>query len=162
MFELLLSIFIVSFIIIVWATIIGVLIAWYVRRVRTIRASEPQFEGERIEIQLLAAFIGLKPLPTIALVRQNYNPKLFFLPGGIEFKVISKKYKQYSEIESVDILTWRQTRNITFNFRDSIFNFSGNVIVDKVLTDALAFLEKKGVPLTPKARSFLAQANSQS
>lgn len=162
MFEMLVDIFIALIIIIVWATIIGVLIAWYVRRVRAIRASDPKFEGERIEIPLLAAFIGLKPLPTIALVRQNYNPKLFLLPSGIEFKVISKKYKQYSEIESVDILTWRQTRNITFNFRDSIFNFSGNVIVDKVLADALAFLEKKGAPLTPKARSFLAQASSQS
>lgn len=128
----------------------------YKRKINQIKTSELVFNNNEMSVPLLASFLGIKYLPSpFVLGHNNLNPKLTFLQDGVEYKFFSKKYKRYSDIESVDIWIAPHTKNLEFKFNDSVFIFIGNLYDEKNLKSVLDFLKKKNCPLSPEAREFL-------
>ncbi len=129
---------------------------FYKRKINQIKGSELVFNNNEMSVPLLASFLGIKYVPSpFVLGHNNLNPKLTFLQDGIEYKIFSKKYKRYSDIELVDIWIGPHTKNLHFKFNDSIFTFRGNLYDEKNLKSVLDFLKKKNCPLSPEAREFL-------
>ncbi len=152
--NLVISIFGIAIILFV-TTLLGVL-KLYKRKINQIKSSELVFKNNAMSVPLLASFLGIKHLPSpFAFGHNNLNPKLTFLEDGIEYKVFFKKYKKYSDIESVDIWIGPRTKNLHLKFNDSMFTFIGNVYDEKNLKSVLDFLKKKNCQLTPEAKELL-------
>lgn len=129
---------------------------FYKRKINQIKRSELVFNNNEMSVPLLASFLGIKYVPSpFVLGHNNLNPKLTFLQDGIEYKFFFKKYKRYSDIESIDIWISPRTKNLHFKFNNSIFTFIGNLYDEKNLKSVLDFLKKKNCPLTSEAREFL-------
>jgi hypothetical protein len=152
---------VINFIII--AIVLVFVIRFYKRKKVEIKKRGLDFNDNETSVPLLASFVGIKFLPTIIAVGyNNISPKLIFFEEGIGYKVFSKSYKKYSDIELVDIWITFGTRNLTFKFRNSIFTFTANLGDDNNLKNALGFLQKKNCPLSSKAEKFLSNEKIKS
>ena len=129
---------------------------FYKRKVEKIKKTELDSRSNEMQVPLLAGFLGIKFLPPLlGFAKNNINPQLNFLWDGIEYKLLTKKFKKYSDIAMVDILILAGTKNLIFKFFNSIFTFSGNLYSEDNLRSALGFLQKKNCPLSPRAKEFL-------
>lgn len=81
-----------------------------------------------VRIPVIATFLGLRWLsPWIALAANSLNPSLSLGPGGMEYRVLRRRYVSYAAVESVEVRTALGTMNLNFVFRDTAVTFTANV-----------------------------------
>ncbi len=153
-----LAILIISAALIISLIVLFLVFTFYRRKITEIQKHNINFDDSKIPIPLLASFGRIKFLPSfLAIGHNSINPQLILLKDGMEYRLFPKKYKDYSDIELVDITVLPGTRNLDFRFKNSIFTFSANVFDEANLKNALKFLQKKNCPLSDKAKEFLLQ-----
>lgn len=106
-------------------------------------------------IPLIAAFTGVKGVPWVALSWSSLAPRLILQEQDFHYQAIRLERRPYSDIASVDLHTTIGTVNIVLAFRDSVLTFAGNTGSKDIAAKALAILQQKGCPLTPRARALL-------
>lgn len=141
----------------IFAAVFAGIIYYYFRKVKGIQYQEVDFKAERIEIPLLAAFIGLKGIKLFAFGHNSLNPKLRFFDDQVEFKCFRTKKKTYADIELVEVFRAKTlaTQNLELHFKNSSLKYVFNVVNVDTLKQAVSFLEKKGCSLSAGAQDFL-------
>ena len=116
---------------------------------------EPAGDGEWTRIKVAAAFGGLSFLPWWwGTSTNNANPLFEIGANGIRYRVIAKRERRFSEIESVDVRTAWRTVSLYFRFREGLGTFSANVREAGEAARALRLLQGK-VRLGEKARKIV-------
>ena len=105
-------------------------------------------------IPLRVSFIGLKSVPKIALAHNNLAPMLVLFEDHLVQRVIFKKPRKYSDIESVDVSS-TDTPNLDIAYTDSRWTFSCKLEDKRDFIKVLHFFERKGVRLGAEARRML-------
>lgn len=114
--------------------------------------SDTEDTSDWTAIKVAAAFGGLRFLPWWwGVSSNNANPSLEIGPGRIRYRVIAKRERLLSEIESVDVRTAWRTVNLCFRFREGLSTFSANVRQIDEAARALRLLQGK-VPLGERAQ----------
>jgi len=113
---------------------------------------------EGIEIPLRASFTGLSFLPGIALGHNSLNPLLHLHPDGIEYRVIRRRRRHWSDVARVDAFTAFGTRDLTFRWTDTVFAFTANIGDDRSRILVLRIVEYRGLTLSESARRLLADS----
>ncbi len=145
---------------------IVIFVVWqiYKRKIRRINQMPDiplTIPAEGFGVPILATFTGSKTLPRqISFSHNNLNPSLRLFKDRIDCKVVLKKSIFFAEIENVDIWDTFATRNLQIYVRDQEDLFSANLLNRRNLARVLGFLKKRGVPLSNRAKAFLA-ANSE-
>ncbi len=116
--------------------------------------SEP-LPDEGIKVPIFVSFTGVKGVPLWALGSNNAYPLLRFLPDQIEMRVIRPSFRPYSDIERAEIFQKFKSNNLRFEWKDTRFTFSANVIRRDWLWQVVAFLARRAVPLGEQATQFL-------
>lgn len=111
---------------------------------------------EGVAIPLLASFTGLRGVPLLSLSRNSINPALHLHPDRVVYRVVGRRTKPLANIRQVTVMTAPFTRNVDFEFLDSMFSFTANVKDDAWRLWLLRQLQERGVPLAPKALGLLA------
>ena len=106
-------------------------------------------------VPVVATFIGFKNVPLIAVAYNNISSSLILFEDYVEYKVCRTRRYNYSKIDSVGVYRTIGTENIEFNFRSSLFSFSGNLFEKENLIELLEFFQRKGLKLTDKAAALL-------
>lgn len=128
-----------------------------VQRINQMPDIPPNIPVKGFEVPLLAAFTGLKKLPRqISFSHNNLNPSLTLFEDRLDCKVILKKSIRFAEIENADIWDTFATRNLQIYVRGKEDLFSANLLNRKNLAQVLRFLKNRGVPLSDRARDFIA------
>ena len=141
---------------------VAIFIVWqiYKRKVQRINQMPniPRtIPAEGFEVPLLATFTGSKKLPRqISFSHNNLNPSLTLFEDRLDCKVILKKSILLAEIEKIDIWDTFATRNLQVFVRNQEDLFSANLLKRGNLAQVLKFLKNRGVPLSDRARAFLA------
>ena len=107
------------------------------------------------KVPVVATFIGFKNIPLIAVAYNNVSSSLILFEDYTEYKVCRTRRYSYSKIDSVGVFRTIGTENIEFNFRNSLFSFSGNLFEKENLIELLRFFQRKGLKLTDKAAALL-------
>lgn len=107
-----------------------------------------------LAIPLKVSFIGVKSMPVIALAHNNLAPVLVLFDDHLVQRVIFRKSRKYSAIESVEV-SLTDTDNLDIAYADSPFTFSCKLVEKRDLTRVLQFLERKGIRLGERARQLL-------
>lgn len=108
-------------------------------------------EGYKVPIR--ASFRGPKAIPMLALAKNNMNPLLVLHEEYLEFRVLGRASKRYTDIEWVT--TYSNHRSLRMAFVDDGFVFSAFLPNREEMASLMAFLDRKGVTLTDHARSLL-------
>lgn len=149
-----------------WAAMIGVqaavLVGVYLLGRRVLRSRMRQRPagpmvidaGGAACVPVLATFAGLCGLsPWIALAVNSLNPHLRFGAGGIDYRVLRRRFMPYGAISSVDVRTAPGTVNLCFAFDCALVTFAANLGDETLAREALRRLPD-AVPLTPRARAL--------
>ncbi|HEX9995820.1 MAG TPA: hypothetical protein VGB45_01645 [Abditibacterium sp.] len=116
---------------------------------------ELPLDEKGVALPIYATFTGHKRLPMWAVATNSLNHKLRFFETEVELKVIKTHRLKWSDVKSVDAQIIWKTHNLTLNFKRTPWNFSANVILPRYLRESLAFLNSKGLNLTPRARQIM-------
>jgi hypothetical protein len=107
-------------------------------------------DGGRL-IPLKATFAGVKGFPELfAIATNSASPLLIIRDEGIEYRVIRKHKRAFSDIEQVHVHTAWKTVNITIQFRGDVLTFAANV-GNVVAAQAALALFPASVPMTARA-----------
>lgn len=111
------------------------------------------------EINLSAAFVGLKFLPSVVAIGSNsINPKLVLHDDQIEYRALfGTDIMSYSALEKVDVYLNYRTANICITRQDSVFTFAGNLGDKAKLINVLHIVKGKNCTLTDKALKLLTE-----
>lgn len=84
-------------------------------------------DGRRL-IPLKASFAGVRGLPqSFAIASNNASPLLIVGPDGIDYRVLHRKRRAFSEIESVDVVhSWRGP-SLHIRFEGRLVTFTANL-----------------------------------
>ncbi|OGC06537.1 hypothetical protein A2526_04895 [candidate division WOR-1 bacterium RIFOXYD2_FULL_36_8] len=110
---------------------------------------------EGLQIPIIGAYTGIKDIPYWAIARNTFNPFLKIFPDKIEYRVILKHKKNLDQIESIDCYELIGIKNIRFNFADSPFSFSANLLNVENLKKVLQYFKNNGIKLSDKAEKYL-------
>lgn len=114
--------------------------------------------GQGHEVPVLATFTGLKSLPRhVSYSYNNLYPALTLYENSIECRVLVKKVIFLSEIEKADVMETFLTRNINIYVKNQDNLFTANLYGRRNLAQVLGYLEKRGVPLSERAKAFKAK-----
>ena len=105
----------------------------------------------------VSSFRGLRKVPLVALSFNSIFPELTLSEEGVAFRIISRHFLPFAEIDTVDT-AWRFAHQVTIIPRKGPWTFSFNYFEQNSPKALLRELEKRGVPLTPKARHFSREA----
>lgn len=124
--------------------------------IRTATARTPYAEngmlpdGRRL-IPAVATFCGIKGLAApIAIATNSASPLFIVGDEGIEYRVIRRHRRSFTQIELVDVRTAWKTVNIEVQFRGEPLTLAVNVGTELSAQAALA-LFPSSVPMTAKA-----------
>ena len=109
------------------------------------------------EVNLLAAFLGLKFLPQPLVIGSNsINPRLILHDEEFEYRIFFTTHKiKYTDVDLVDVYTRFNTANVCISRKDSVFTFSGKLISKARLIELVQFLKSKNCILTANATDLL-------
>lgn len=114
-------------------------------------------EGAKIELR--ASFEGLRFLPRwFASGFNNRNPELTLFTDQLEVKTVGRVRIRYPKLSKVDVLRTARTRNVSFTCRRRLTRVTANVARDEDFVALLEFLERKGAPLTDRAKDAMKPA----
>lgn len=142
---------------------VALFIVWkfYKRKVRLIEEMpdiSDSISGQGHEVPVLATVTGLKSLPGhVAYSYNNPYPALTLYENRIECRVLVKKVIFLSEIEIADVMETFLTRNINIYVKNQEKLFTANLYGRRNLARFLGYLEKRGVPLSERAKAFKAK-----
>ena len=108
-----------------------------------------------VKIPIYATFTGWKTLPWLALGTNSASPLLRVYEDRLDFKVLRPHTRNYQEIAEIGVITWHQTRNIYFVWRDTNLTMSANVIRKDWLIETVHFFYRKKIALTPAALELI-------
>ena len=117
---------------------------------------------EGIRIPTRATFAGVEGAPLLALGHNNCCPLLRLFNDQIEFRVLRKQRRPYSSIKSVGVHQGFLTNNIQIVWHGALLTFSANISREDNLVEVVKFLQRKQVPLSPKAQTFLQEHRGDS
>ena len=134
---------------------IGGMATMLVMVIRTATTRRPYAEngvlpdGRRL-IPAMATFCGIKGLAApIAIATNSASPLFIIGEDGIEYRVIRRHRRAFTQIEMVDVRTAWKTVNIEVHFRGEALTLAVNVGTELTAGSALA-LFPASVPMTAK------------
>ncbi len=108
-----------------------------------------------MNVKLIAAFGGFKPVPWLAWGHNNMAPRLVLHPDKIEYRLFRTRLRPYAEVELVDYRsTWR-TFNVVLSFEGALTTFNGNTGEERTAREAIAYLADRGCLLSERANRLL-------
>ena len=119
---------------------------------RTGAAAGRQSDGG-VKLPVAAAFTGVRGMPWwYAVAVNNAAPLLVIYPDAVLCRVIRRKRRPFSAIESIDVNTGPATVNVRLQFRGERLTFSANVRTRDAARAVLMLLPVE--PMTDKARAI--------
>lgn len=104
-----------------------------------------------MDVPVVATFVGVRGVPTLALAHNNAAPLLRLDEDGLAYRVLRKRRRAYAEIARVDYVKSALGRMLELTFASRLFTFVANVADDASAARCIARLQAAGCPLSDRA-----------
>ncbi len=109
------------------------------------------------DVPVVATFVGIRGVPTLALAHNNAAPLLRLDEGGVVYRVLRKRRRAHAEVACVDYRRNPLGRMLELTFRSGLFTFVANIADDASAARCVALLHAAGCPLSDRAADLRAQ-----
>lgn len=106
-------------------------------------------------VPIYSTITGHKRLRFWAAASNSAFPKLRFFETEVEFQVMRKHRRAWSDVELVDAQSGWTAHYLTLDFQGTSWNFTANIIRRDWLVMSLGFLARQGLALSPRAQDIL-------
>ncbi len=108
-----------------------------------------------IPVSLSSSYIGIRSVPLIALAHRTIpGPNLTFFQQSFQTKVLWSRSYDYSEVKQVDARKSWTSILLTFQFKNKLFTFLGNLFFQEDFPIIVEWLQRNQVPLSPRAQKL--------
>ena len=100
-----------------------------------------------VDIPVIGSYSGIKGSIYLTIGENTFNPKLILYDNSMEYRMLVLKRVDYSQIESVQEISFLFSHYLKISFYDQFFTFSVRLANQEIMHKIADFFHSRGIPV---------------
>ncbi len=105
-----------------------------------------------VDVPNLGTYGGIKGLGLLAISENNFNPRLTLYDDYMDYKVLVSKSADYSQIKSVQEISFLFFSYLKISFYDRILTLGVRLVDKEIMHKITDFFHNRGIPVKSRSR----------